>query len=146
MVLSSLREAMPGRERIQMPRRLRSPFTTNARRGRACRQTHRRLFQPVPARICHTAVSKASAADQRSSHPTLICSKVWYKAGPRKSSVPRIHRGQAPPPHEFHTLGHPDRVCKTLGSDGRRSGGRDREGLVPCLDRQQSKGSCQSCA
>lgn len=58
MVLPSLRETMQRRKRVQMPRPIRGPSPPDARRWRERRQTHCRLFESIPARLCPTPVSE----------------------------------------------------------------------------------------
>ncbi len=81
MVLSSVREAMPRRERLQVPRRIRVASAADARSRRACGKPHRRLFAAVPVRIRHLTLAKVRSFSFNIviafSRYLICCPQIW---------------------------------------------------------------------
>jgi len=87
VVLPSLRETVQRREWIQMSCPVRGASPPNARRGRACWQTHLRLFLDVPARLCTAAVQAVSAPVVRSHSVSLFTDTVDPAGLERRESL-----------------------------------------------------------
>jgi len=69
MVLSGLRKAMSGRERVQVSCCIRIAFTADVGCRGARRETHCRFLRPVPKRICSATLEE-------------VCFQNWYRFTP----------------------------------------------------------------